>query len=61
MMTHIGDGVYADFDGYQLKLCANSPTAPTDTIFLDPYVMEGLIRYYKKCMADMEKPEDKDV
>jgi len=33
-VTYIGDGVYAEFDGYGIWLRANVPT--TDEIYLEP-------------------------
>jgi hypothetical protein len=46
--TYIGDGVYAEFDGYGIWLKANVPT--TDEIYLEPEVLKALNRFYKsKC------------
>ena len=39
---HIGDGVYVKYDGFHLILMANSPSNPTDTIYLDHYVRSAL-------------------
>ena len=40
---YIGDGVYVSYDGYHFVLDANLPT--TDTIYLDRYVANALIKY----------------
>lgn len=45
---YLGDGVYIDFDGYQVVLKANHHEHPTDTIALDPHVIEALQRYLKR-------------
>jgi hypothetical protein len=41
---YIGDGVYVDFDGYQIEVRANSPDNPM-AVALEPAVMRSLIRY----------------
>lgn len=40
---HLGDGVYASFDGYQIWLAANNHN--NKVIAIDPHVMTQLIRY----------------
>lgn len=44
---YLGDGVYAIFDGYGIWLHANDHRYPTDRIFLEPSVMQALIRFEK--------------
>jgi hypothetical protein len=46
--NYLGDGVYADFDGYQIELKANSHDNPTDVIYLEPSVFESLLRYARR-------------
>ena len=48
MIDHLGDGVYVSFDGYTFKLMANSHTNPTDVIYLEPAVLDGLIRFFER-------------
>jgi hypothetical protein len=46
--SYLGDGVYASFDGYGIRLMANGVNeSATDNIYLEPEVMEELIRYYQ--------------
>ena len=45
--VHLGDGVYASFDGFQIKLSANVPT--TGTIYLPDFVLNSLIKYANMC------------
>ena len=46
---YLGDGVYAEIDGgFQILLKANSPDNPSGIIYLEPAVMERLIRYAKR-------------
>mgnify|MGYP001394814390 CR=1 FL=1 len=44
-VTYLGDGLYASWDGYQVKLMANSPASPTDTVYLDPAVYQALVEW----------------
>ena len=52
---YLGDGVYVDFDGYQIEMMANDPRIPTDTIYLDPTVMLNLVKYAKR-IGLLEQP-----
>jgi hypothetical protein len=45
---YIGDGVYVEYDGYGITLKANSPDAPTDTIYLEPSVMVNLQNFVQR-------------
>jgi hypothetical protein len=45
---HLGDGVYADFDGYHIILTANNPRDETRRVYLEPQVVMALIRYIKQ-------------
>lgn len=51
--THLGDGVYASFDGYHIQISVNDHRNPP-VVALEPSVMEALIAYYK---ITQEKPE----
>ncbi len=44
--TYLGDGVYSEFDGYQIKLTTEngSQRPPTNTIYLEPEVATNLVR-----------------
>ena len=45
--TYIGDGVYASFDGYMIKLRTRGETSggEDNVIYLEPDVYEELVRY----------------
>ena len=45
---YLGDGVYVSFDGYSIILKANDFRNPTDTIVLEPSVLEALNRYVQR-------------
>lgn len=58
-IRHIGDGVYASFDGYQVALFANSPTEPTDEIYLPDFVMRALVDFWR-AICDPHKDTDNE-
>lgn len=45
---YIGDGVYAGYDGMGIWLYANSHDHPTERIYLEPQVLDSLIRFAKR-------------
>ena len=47
---YLGDGLYADFDGYQIWLAANDRVSgnPTDKVALEPGVIDAFFRYVEK-------------
>ena len=51
---HLGDGVYAGYDGYGIWLHANDHKAPTDRIYLEPEVFEALVRFPITAMKFMD-------
>lgn len=46
---YLGDGLYADFDGYQIVLAANDRVGgnPSDKVYLEPNVIQAFERYLK--------------
>jgi hypothetical protein len=47
---YLGDGLYADFDGYQIILGANDRACGvncTDRVALNPYVVQAFTNYVK--------------
>jgi hypothetical protein len=46
MKEYLGDSVYVDFlDGYMICLTTENGMGPSNTIYLEPEVMQALIRY----------------
>lgn len=43
--VYLGDGLYADFDGYQIELYASNGMRKTNQIYLEPRVLEAFYRY----------------
>ena len=48
---YLGDGVYAEFDGYGIWLKANNYENPTDKIYLEPSVLETF-DLWRKALAE---------
>jgi len=47
--VYLGDSVYADYDGYMICLTTeNGMLGPSNTIYLEPDVLESLILYASK-------------
>ena len=53
-MRYIGDGVYVEWNGFQVVLKANDSVNPSDTIYLEESVMEELIDYYKTVVKERD-------
>ena len=47
MKTYLGDGLYADYDGYQIVLTAENGLGVTNTVYLEPDVYTALVRYHE--------------
>lgn len=54
--TYLGDGLYASFDGYQIKLRAPRDGADS-VVFLEPEVVMALADY----IATLHKPKEAEV
>lgn len=52
MKDYIGDGVYVAYDGYGIALNANDPANPTDSIYLEPEVCAGLMRFIQRVQKE---------
>lgn len=46
--SYLGDGLYAEFDVYQIALKANSHEYPTDTVYLERQVYENLLKFVEQ-------------
>jgi hypothetical protein len=43
--TFLGDGLYADFDGYNVEIFASNGIIRTNRVFLEPCVLEAFLRW----------------
>lgn len=60
LQEHLGDGVYALFDGYGIWLHANDHADPTDRIYLEPEVFAALTRFNDKAEAMKKAQAEKN-
>lgn len=49
---YLGDSVYAEFDGFGIILTTNNGTGPSNTICMEPEVIEALNRFVKRMKED---------
>jgi hypothetical protein len=52
--TYLGDGLYADFDGYHVVLTAENGIRATNTVYLDPQVLQAFSEYLKSLREAFE-------
>lgn len=48
VVEYLGDGLYAKIEHGQLVLLANSHVTPSDTVYLEPEVLNALLDYLKR-------------
>lgn len=47
--SYLGDSVYADFDGWQVKLTTeDGGEIPSNVIYLEPAVVEAFLQYIER-------------
>lgn len=51
--AYIGDGVYADFDGYDLILRTNDGLRDTNTVVLEPEVLANLTKWLEHAKSEL--------
>lgn len=56
---YIGDSVYADFDGYAFVLTTENGMGPSNTIVLEPQIMEALKEYVKRISRLLDPSVDR--
>lgn len=47
MKDYLGDGVYAEYDGYHIALTVDR-SGQTETVYLEPQVFAALVRFEKR-------------
>lgn len=46
--VYLGDGLFANFDGYQVELYASNGIAKTNVVYLDPGVLDAFLNFVKQ-------------
>lgn len=55
--TYIGDGVYAEFDGFSIILTTeNGYDRPTNTIVIEPSHLDAINNFYKNMVRVVDSP-----
>ncbi len=50
--TYLGDGAYAEFDGFGIQLTTENGISVTNRIYLEPEVYEALSLFVSRCRAE---------
>ncbi len=50
---YLGDGAYVTFDGYHVVLTAENGVHATDTVALEPEVLDRFLEYVKKLRENL--------
>ncbi len=53
---YIGDSVYVEVENGMLRLTTDNGLGPTNEIFLEPVVYEGLVRYAERVIEAAKAP-----
>lgn len=56
--TYLGDAVYAGFDGNYVVLKTSNGMSTTNKIYLEPEVMNALVRYHEFINEEIKKKRD---
>jgi hypothetical protein len=52
--TYLGDGAYADFDGYAIVVTTEDGVSVTNRIVFENDVYENLVKFVEKLRADYQ-------
>ena len=52
MKLYLGDGVYAEWDGYGVWLRCNGENNDRDKVYLEPSVLKSLNEFVKRCKGE---------
>jgi hypothetical protein len=44
---YLGDGLYADYDGWQIRLFATNGVTTTNEVYLEPSVLQAFLSFVK--------------
>ncbi len=55
---YMGDSVYAEFDGYSVTLTTENGCGPSNTICLEPVVLDAINRFRDRCIAQLTHPNE---
>lgn len=61
MKTYLGDGVYAEHDGYMLTLTTENGYGPSNTIHLEPEILDALDAFRARVETQRQALADPEV
>lgn len=50
---YLGDGLYAEFNGYQIILKANNEISPSDVVYMDDSVVESFLHFIESIKEEL--------
>ena len=59
--VYLGDGCYAEFDGYGIVLTTENGIEVTNRIVLEPEVYHALHVYHEQLVATLARERERDV
>ena len=57
LREYLGDGLYAEFDGFQFRLYASNGIRVTNEVFLDELVVRSFFQFVKSSLEKLERPQ----
>lgn len=58
---YLGDGLYAEFDGYQIEIYASNGVNKTARVFLDNLVTNNFVEYVHELHDALEDMRDEEA
>ena len=58
LKDYLGDSVYAEFDGYGITLTTDNGHGPSNTIYLEPDILEALNRFKARMIQNAKLYRD---
>lgn len=58
MKTYLGDGVYAEFDGFNIQLYLNNGYEDFNHIILEPETFKSLMDFHEKIQVQIQEEKE---
>jgi hypothetical protein len=56
--TYLGDGLYAEYDGYQIELYASNGVTKTNIVYLDSHVLHAFLNWIEALKENKDEMEE---
>lgn len=57
--AYLGDGLFAEYNGYQIELYASDGETKTNTVYLEPHVLINFLAYVKRIKGEGNETQSK--